>query len=801
MIRNYLKIAWRNLTKNKVSSFINIGGLAVGMAVAMMIGLWIWDEVTFNQYHNNYNQIAQVFRMDTRDGERTSSIYHPMPLAAELRSAFGDNFKYVVTVRQNENHLIAFGDKKFTQQGSFMEKDAPGMLTLRMLYGTRSGLNDPHSVILSSTLAKKIFGQANPVNQVVKIDHNLDAKVTGVYEDIPDNSDFKDVSFIAPFDLYVSSADWIKASNNDWGNQFIEVYVQLKDGVDFKQVSDRIKNMYISHINPAKAAKRKPAVFLQPMSMWHLYSKFENGVKVTSDQLKFVWFYGLIGFMVLLMACINFMNLSTARSQKRALEVGIRKSIGSNRSQLIFQFYGESLLVAVISFAIAIITVQLILPWFNDVAGKTIILPLWNFWFWLAGFTFVLFTSLLAGSYPALYLSSFNPIKVIKGTFNVGRFAAVPRKVLVVVQFTVSIVLVIGTMVVYRQLQFTRNRPIGYSQAGLLSIQVNSPNYNGKYNVLRDELKKTGLVAEIAESGSPLTGVNSMDKGFSWPGKNATADDPTFNTISITSAYGKTIGWKFINGRDFSAEFLGDSSSVIINEAAAKLIGIISPVGETIKWKPDWAKEKNYKIIGVVKDLIMESPYAPANPSVFFLQSGGGNLFIKINPNISASEALHKIENVFKAIIPDAPFDYKFVDDDYASKFATEERIGKLAGCFASLAIFISCIGLFGMASFVAEQRTKEIGLRKVLGASILNLWGLLSKDFIQLIIISLLIASPVAYYFMHNWLQNYQYRTDLSWWIFAVTGLTTILITLFTISYQSIKAALANPVKSLRSE
>ncbi|MFC0514821.1 ABC transporter permease [Mucilaginibacter angelicae] len=802
MIKNYLKMAWRGLIKNKVSSFINIGGLSIGMAVALLIALWVLDELTFDQYHDNYKQIAQVLRQDTRDGERITSLYHPMPLASELRNTYGSNFKYVVMARQVENHLIAIGDKKFTQQGSFMEQDAPDMFSLKMLNGSRSGLQAPNSILLSASLAKKLFGTINPINRVLKIDHNLNAKVTGVYEDLPDNSDFKDASFIAPFDLYITSAGWIKSAVNDWGNQNVHVYVQTKPGVDLEKISNQIKDLYISHISPEKAVKRKPVVKLQPMDRWHLYSKFENGLNVTSDELKFVWFYGIIGGMVLLMACINFMNLSTARSQKRAIEVGIRKSVGSSRSQLILQFYSESLMVAVFSFALAIAIVQLALPWFNHIAGKSMILPLTNHLFWLAGFTFVLFTGLLAGSYPALYLSAFEPTKVIKGTFSAGRFAAIPRKILVVVQFTVSIALIIGTITIYRQIQFTRNRPIGYSQTSLLTLTVNSPDYNnGKYEVLRNELKKTGAITEMAGSSSPLTGINSMNKGFSWAGKDPGAYDPTFNTIAITPEYGKTIGWKFIDGRDFSRTFTSDSSDLIINQAAAKLMGLKNPVGEPVAWAPDWGKKTNFKILGVVKDMIMESPYSPVNPSVFFLQRGGDNLFLKINPHLSAGDALNKIEKVFKSVVPDAQFDYKFVDEDYAAKFAAEERVGQLAGCLASLAIFISCIGLFGMASFMAEQRTKEIGVRKVLGATVFGLWRLMSKDFVILVIISLFIAIPIAYYFLHSWLQNYSYRTNLSWWIFAATALGTVMITLLTVSYQSIKAALANPVKSLRSE
>jgi len=495
------------------------------------------------------------------------------------------------------------------------------------------------------------------------------------------------------------------------------------------------------------------------------------------------------------------MNLSTARSEKRAKEVGIRKAIGSVRKQLISQFFSESLLVAVLAFVLSVALVQLTLPWFNSVADKKISI-LWSYpLFWLAGIVFTIFTGLLAGSYPALYLSSFDPVKVLKGTFRVGRFASIPRKILVVLQFTVSIMLIIGTIIVYRQIQFTKNRPVGYSRDGLLQVQMSSPDFQGKYDVLRSELKNTGAVAEIAESASPVTSIWSTNKGFAWKGKDVPTETD-FGTITITHEYGKTIGWQFLDGRDFSKEFASDSSGIVINEASTKLMGLKNPVGETIKWEGN--KDRSFKILGVIKDMVMESPFMPAYPTMFFISLHGdamNYIFIKINPLVSTRGALLKIEAVFKKLIPDSPFEYSFVNEEYAKKFAAEERVGKLAGFFALLAIFISCLGLFGLASFVAEQRTKEIGIRKVLGASTFSLWRLLSNEFSRLVFISLLIAVPIAYYFMHNWLQEYQYRAPLSWWIFVAAGVGALAITLLTVSFQAIKAAVANPVKSLRTE
>jgi ABC-type antimicrobial peptide transport system permease subunit len=536
------------------------------------------------------------------------------------------------------------------------------------------------------------------------------------------------------------------------------------------------------------------------MRKWHLYSKFENGVNVTSDQLQIIWFYGIIGAFVLLLACINFMNLSTARSEKRAREVGIRKAMGSIRTQLISQFFSESLIVAGFAFMLAIVLVQFSLPWFNNVSGKTINILWFTPLFWLIGIAFTLFTVILAGSYPALYLSSFNPVKVLKGSFRMGRFAAIPRKALVVVQFTVSIMLIIGTTIVYRQIRFAKDRSPGYTLENLLQVQINSPEFRDKYNVFSNEVKNTGVVTDVAVSASPVTSIWSTNRGFTWSEKKNSAEIE-FSTISVSYEYGKTIGWQFTDGRDFAANLTTDSSGFVINEAAAGLMGMEHPVGATIGW--DQVKDKRFTILGVVKNMVMESPFGSSSPTIFFIhrRDAANCMFLKLNPQISIRNALAKIETVFKKINPATSFEYSFVNDEFNKKFAAEERISKLAGLFAGLAIIISCLGLFGLASFVAEQRTKEIGVRKVLGASVFNVWRLLSKDFVVLVFLSLLIASPVAYYFMHNWLQHYQYRTEIAWWIFAAAGAGTLVITLLTVSFQSIKAALMNPVKSLRTE
>jgi ABC-type antimicrobial peptide transport system permease subunit len=511
-----------------------------------------------------------------------------------------------------------------------------------------------------------------------------------------------------------------------------------------------------------------------------------------------VWLFGIIGIFVLLLACINFMNLSTARSERRAKEVGIRKSIGSMRSQLIAQFYSESMLIAVLSFLLSLLLTQLCLPLFNNLADKHTQMPWSNSMFWLAGIVFTLFTGLIAGSYPALYLSSFNPVKVLKGTFRVGRLAAIPRKILVVLQFSVSIVLIIGTIVVFNQIQYAKNRPVGYNRNGLVTVPVQNDVIGKQSEVVKNDLLASGVVASVSKSESKISDWYPSNGGFKWEGKDPGLQE-NFKSLAITPEFGKTVGWQIKEGRDFNSAYLSDSSAFIINEAAVKYLGFKHPIGQTITW----IGSGNYKIIGVVKDMVNQSAYEPIEQTFYFMSTRWSlnNFDIRINPNVSTHDALAKIGAIFKKYDPSTPFEYSFVDEDYAKKFDNEERIGKLASAFATLAIFISCLGLFGMASFSAEQRVKEIGVRKVLGASVFNLWRLLSKDFVGLVVISLVIAMPVSYYFMHKWLQNYPYRAEIAWWIFALTALGSVLITLLTVSFQSIKAALANPVKSLRSE
>lgn len=794
MLKSHARVAWRNLLKNKSFSLINIVGLATGMVVALLIGLWIHDELTFDKNHANYDRIVAVMQNQTFNGVKGTQTSGPYLLGDEIRDKFGSDFKYISMASWNVDHILAHSNNAINKVGNFFEPDFPEMITLKMLKGTRAGLKDPASILLSASTAKALFGDTDPIDQLMKIDNRLDVKVTGVYEDLPHNSTFGELGFMAPWELYLSSQPWIRQMENPWRANFTQIYAQLADNADLEKVSAKIKDVKLHKVRAADAAYH-PEIFLHPMSKWHLYDDWKNGIN-TGGRIQFVWLFGIIGIFVLLLACINFMNLSTARSEKRAKEVGIRKAVGSNRGQLIAQFFHESFLLTLIGFVLALVLVQLSLPAFNDLADKKLSLPLLNPIFWLAGLAVTLFTGLVAGSYPALYLSSFQPVKVLKGTFRAGRLAAIPRKALVVIQFTVSVILIIGTIVVFRQIHFAQSRPIAYNREGLITIPISTQKLKEHFALIRNELITAGAVSEMSYSSSPTTEVDAVNNGYTWNGM-LPGTQGNFGAINITHDYGKTIHWQILAGRDFSRDFATDSTGMILNEAAVKFMGLKNPVGEIVK-----VDGKPFHVIGVVKDMVMESPYKPVFRTVFTLDYDNANVIsARINPEKGTAQTLTQIESVFRKHNPGVPFTYKFVDDTYGYKFDAEQRIGKLSSFFAVLAIFISCLGLFGMASFMAEQRIKEIGVRKVLGASVFNLWRLMTKDFILLVLIALLIAVPVAYYFMSNWLQHYEYRTAISWWIIAATCIGALGIAVATVSYQSIRAALMNPVKSLKSE
>ena len=792
MLRNYFKTALRNLIRNKTYSFINITGLAIGMAVALLIGLWIWDELSFDHYHANHARLAQV--RDTRfgGGQPVTDMSVDVPLATVLRTRYSNDFKHMALTTGFGQENLTAGETRIVRAGMWVQPELPEMLSLNMQKGSRDGLKDPSSILLTASLARTLFGNADPMNRTIRVDSQWEVKVAGVFEDLPANTLFHRSNFFLSWDKYVDTHSWMKNTQAQWGNHFGVLFVEIADHADFDQLSAKIKDI------PGEFLKQgsKEELQLHPMDRWHLYNEFKNG-QSAGGRIQFVWLFGIIGVFVLLLACINFMNLSTARSEKRAKEVGIRKSIGSVRGQLIGQFLCESVAVAFLALIGALLLAQALLPFFNSLASKELSI-LWDmplFWLLIVGFT--LFTGLISGSYPAFYLSAFDPIQVLKGTFRVGRYASVPRKILVVVQFTVSITLAIGSIIVYRQIQFARDRPVGYSREGLLSVFItNSPGVKSHYESLRNDIMRTGAVENMTSSSGSQTNIWSDEAGFDWIGKTP-GTDPYFGTVAITHDYGKTIGWTVVEGRDVSRDLRTDSGAFILNEAAVRQTGFKHPIGQIMKYHG-----ADHRIIGVVKDMVMESPYDPAEPTVFFIDYNWNNyITFRVRRDLSMREAIARIAPLFKKYDAENTFSFTPTDDVYSQKFAGEERIGNLAAFFTILALFISCLGLFGLASFVAEQRTKEIGLRKVLGATVFNLWNLLSKDFVVLVLISCVIAIPLASYYLDLWLQKYAYHTRISWWIYVSAGLGALIITMLTVSYQTIRAANRNPAKSLRTE
>lgn len=780
MFSSYFKAAFRNLTRNKGYSFLNITGFATGMAVTILISLWILDEVTYNHNFANHRKIAQVMTLQSSAGNVEVGTSVAVAAGYALATQYPSYFKNTSLCSYPFGNLVAYGEKKITLQGNIVEPAFANMFTLKMISGDRGALKDPTTILVSQSISQALFGNGSGTGKIIKLNNTHQVKIGGVYEDFPHNSAFYRSNVLLPWEF----SDNHRKAQLEWNNHSTQLYVQLNDNISHEAATDKIKNVPTQHISDLHEE-----LLLQPLDKVHLYD-FENG-KPIGTGIRFVWMFSVIGVFVLLLACINFMNLSTARSEKRAKEVGIRKSVGALRVQVVKQFLNESVMVALISFLFALVLVILALPYFNQIADKQTAIEWNNPVYWAIGISFTVITGILAGSYPAFYLSAFNPIKVLKGTIATGKAGLTPRRVLVVVQFTVSIALIIGTVVVFRQIDFAKSRAVGYTREGLITVPLTATVQN-KFDALRNDLLATGVVDNLAATSQSPTSFrnnNSLD----WRGK-----DPSlvqyFRDVNVTHDFGRTLQWKINQGRDFSRDHPSDSSAAIINNAALAVMGFKDPIGQVITYAG-----QDFTIVGVADDMVTQSPYDPLEPSVFFCSGWLASLTIRIKANTNVSEALSGVEAVFKKYDPEVPFNYAFVDDEYANKFAAEQRIGNLATVFAVFAIFISCLGLFGLASYVAEQRTKEIGIRKVLGASVFSVWQLLSKEFLMLTIVSFLIAIPVSYYFMHSWLENYQYRTTLPWWIFGAAALFSVIITLLTISFHAVRAGLTSPVKSLR--
>jgi putative ABC transport system permease protein len=793
MFKNYLLLALRQLRKNLGYSFINIFGLATGMAIALVIGIWASDELSIDQDIPNGDRVVEIMQNQWPKGqtdEKKPPAYVGFTVSAALnpwlqKGNYQDVFSQTAMTLWPGQHLLVTGDKSISRTGTSAEYTFPLIFGYRFLSGTAESMRDPNNALISQTTAMALFGTEHAVGKTFTYENRRPFTIGGVYADQPTNSSLKDIDFF--ISMANEETSWVKNVNN-FENHNCRMFALLAGNVTADQATARIKNICSPYVK--FAYENYKAVPFQS-----LYLHYDETKSVGGGRMVYVRMLGIIGIFILLLACINFMNLATARSEKRAKEVGIRKTVGSLRGHLIAQFLGESVLLAYLSFVLALVLAALTLPWFNQLAGKNMNFPWTNPVFWNLSLICTLVTGLLAGSYPAFYLSSLRPVKVLKGSFKAGKGASNPRKILVVAQFSISLALVICTIVVFRQIQFAKDQPLGYEQAGLINVPDNTQELDTHFEALRRSLLNTGVVTGIANSSTNINEFYQNDF-LEWEGMSEEAKTLSFRDIFVNADYGPTIGWSIVKGRDFSREHLTDSTAAIVNETGARILGFKDPIGKTIKFSG-----KSYTIIGVTKNMISNSAYDPIQPAIFMGEGGHAVFMIRIKPGTPVRTALAAMEPVFKQFNPASPFIYSFIDEEYQKKFNTESRIGNLATVFSALAIVISCLGLFGLASFVAEQRIKEIGVRKVLGAGVAGLWALLSADFIKLVAMSMLISMPLSYYCMNQWLQNYALHTALSVWIFVAAGVGLLLVTLATVSYQAVRAALMNPVKSLRTE
>jgi len=789
MFRNYLKIAIRSLLKNRGYSFINIGGLAVGLASSILIFLWIADEYSFDKFQTNYGKIYQLYQSSEWNmGHIGTGQAMPYPMK-EVLSAKASQIEYISVTNWGEGNMLQVGENRLNKFGRCVSEDFLKMFTFPLIHGDQnSALNDPSSIVITESTAKAFFGDADPIGKTIRIDNDRDQKVTGVIADVPKNSAFR-FDYLLPFSFYEATQSWVKRSKDNWDNNSFQMYVQLRDGATEAETNEAIKD--IIKENNAKAPTAK--LFLHPMSKWRLQANFEEG-KNTGGLLDYVRLFTAIAIFVLVIACINFMNLATARSENRAKEVGIRKSIGSRRKELVLQFLGESVAITALAFILAVAIVELLLPAYNILVNKNISINYANGWIWFAAITLILVIGLFTGSYPAFYLSSFKPVEVLKGKLNAAKGGSMPRKILVIVQFAASIVLIIGTIIIYQQITYVKNRDMGYNRENLIQVWTNSE-LETNFQTIREELVRTGAVAAVCKSNSPVTSIfsNNEIKWQGMPGDTRVA----FSTIATEYDYTETMGVKMIMGRDFSRDFPSDSSAVVINEAALKMIGIENPIGEKLEWN-----DTQYEIIGVMQDMVMADALAEVQPlSMFLMPYWSSTITIRLTKTNDLTGTLARVEEVFKKHNPNYPFDYQFTGELFNRKFANLNLITRVAGIFAGLAIAITCLGLLGLAAFTAEQRTKELGIRKVMGASVSNLVLLISKDFTRLVVIAFVLATPLAWWYLQGFLQQYDYRIEMGYWVYVLVGLFALFLTVLIVSTQALKAALANPTKSLRSE
>ncbi|MEM8927167.1 MAG: ABC transporter permease [Bacteroidota bacterium] len=786
MIKNYVKVAWRNLVRNKSFSLLNIFGLSIGLAVTALILLWVNYEMGFNQFHGKKDRIYEVYNKYPVDGEIWTWNSTPKVMASAIKKDYPE-VEEVTRYFYNYTFLFSQGDKNLKSTGTIVDPSFLKMFSFPLVEGhIETVLDDVNALVVTETFAKKMFGDAPAVGQVVKMDNSDTFKVTGVLKDLPSNTEFN-FEYLLPW-AYAKQRGW---DDEYWGNNSIATYVLLKEGTNYQVFSEKIKTLRESYDKDAP----NMVTYLYPYTRSHLYSEFENGVEV-GGLIDTIRLFTIIAIIVLVIACINFMNLSTARSEKRAKEVGVRKVVGARKKALVWQFLGESILISFLAAVVALIVVVLVLPSFSGLINTELRINWSDPWFWVAILAIVIFTGILAGSYPALYLSAFKPSAVLKGTFTKINTLITPRKVLVVIQFSVAIVLITATIVVKQQISNVQNRKLGYNKDQLIYVHMEGAVENN-YASIKTELLDGGIASSVSKTNSPITESSSNSWNFEWPGKSP--DNKTLvHRMGADDAIIKTMGLRLKEGRDFDLRtYPTDSTAAILNESAVALMGFENPLGETIKdGGMDW------HIIGVVEDFVFNSPFQKIEPMVI---QGAKTWFdiihIKFNPDKTVANNLASAEDIFKKYNPNYPFNYEFVDQEYARKFVSEQRFDKLASLFTLLTILISCLGLFGLASYMAQNRIKEIGVRKVLGASVSGITTLLSKDFLKLVGISLLIAIPISWYAMNQWLQDFAYRIELSWWVFGLAGLLALAIAFVSVSYQAIRAAKSNPTKSLRTE
>ena len=756
MFKNFLKIAYRNLLRNKGFSAINIAGLTVGMASALLILLWIQNEVSYDKFHKNKDYLYEAWNRGTFNNKLQCWHSTPKILGPTLKQEYPEIADVART--NNQWFVTTVGLKQISCSGLFADPSFLKMFSFPVLQGNaETALNSVSNVVITQKMAIKMFGTEDAIGKILKID-KTNFTVSGILKDLPTNTRFT-FEFIMPW-AYMTKLGW---DDNYWGNNSVNTYVELKPNATAILVDSKIKNVTKTHSN----GNEQQEVFLHPITKWHLYSNFEN-----------------------------FMNLSTARSEKRAKEVGIRKVVGAGKRSLIAQFLGESVLIALISGILSLLLVQLCLPWFDTLAAKELDIPYSNLSFWLVSVLFIVGTGALAGSYPALFLSSFKPVVVLKGSFKRSNAVINPRKVLVVLQFTFAIVLIVSTIIVTQQMKYAQDRDTGYERGQLL-YHFLTGDLEKKFTLVKNELLTSGAAVSVTKTSSPLTEGWSDTWGFEWEGK-ASDDKTDFDIFSEDEGLVKTAGLTIVKGRDMDlASYPTDSLAIVLNESAAKAMNFKDPIGQLIK--DDGQK---WHVVGVIKDFLLRSPYEPTRPMVILGSKSGFNVLnIKLNSTNSTSHNVELVEKIFKTFNPQYPFEYHFVNEQYARKFDDTQRTATLIGIFAALTIFISCLGLFGLAAYMAENRIKEIGVRKVLGASVLTITSLLSREFLALVGISILLATPIAWFFMNIWLHDFQYRIHIEWWVFILAGTLAIVISLATVSYQAIRAAVANPVKSLRTE